>query len=95
MARGLETGYAKGVGEVAEWLKAPVLKTGRPARVSGVRIPPSPQVRQRDDPLIIVRTSLVAAFLVPTYDSVTDGQNYYRYRNRNPWGPRIVCSGHE
>jgi signal transduction histidine kinase len=29
-------------GEVAEWLMAPVLKTGMPERVSGVRIPPSP-----------------------------------------------------
>ena len=27
---------------MAEWLKAPVLKTGRPARVSWVRIPPRP-----------------------------------------------------
>src|SRR5690606_5230027 len=31
-------------GRVAEWLKAPVLKTGRLARVSGVRIPPRPPV---------------------------------------------------
>ncbi len=30
-------------GEVAEWLKAPVSKTGIPVRVSWVRIPPSPQ----------------------------------------------------
>ena len=29
-------------GEVAEWLMAPVLKTGIPERVSGVQIPPSP-----------------------------------------------------
>jgi hypothetical protein len=29
-------------GEVAERLMAPVLKTGIPERVSGVRIPPSP-----------------------------------------------------
>ena len=29
-------------GEVAEWLKAPHSKCGVPARVSGVRIPPSP-----------------------------------------------------
>ena len=29
-------------GWVVEWLKAPVLKTGRPARVSWVRIPPHP-----------------------------------------------------
>jgi hypothetical protein len=29
-------------GEVAEWSNATVLKTVRPARVSGVRIPPSP-----------------------------------------------------
>src|SRR6202034_1218567 len=31
-------------GEVAEWLMAPVLKTGVPERVPGVRIPPSPPV---------------------------------------------------
>jgi hypothetical protein len=30
------------VGWVAEWLKAPVLKTGEPARVPWVRIPPHP-----------------------------------------------------
>jgi hypothetical protein len=30
---------------VAEWLMAPVLKTGIPERVSGVRIPPSPPLR--------------------------------------------------
>src|SRR6476620_5943520 len=29
-------------GQVAEWLKAPVLKTGGPSRVSWVRIPPCP-----------------------------------------------------
>ena len=29
-------------GEVAEWLMAPVLKTGIPETVSGVQIPPSP-----------------------------------------------------
>ena len=32
------------VGEVAEWLMAPVLKTGIRETVSGVRIPPSPPV---------------------------------------------------
>jgi hypothetical protein len=35
-------------GEVAEWLKATVLKTVRPARVSGVRIPPSPLMSGAD-----------------------------------------------
>src|SRR5271167_1983276 len=34
--------YKPACGEVAEWLMAPVLKTGIPERVSGVRIPPSP-----------------------------------------------------
>jgi hypothetical protein len=33
-------------GEVAERLNAPVLKTGKPARVSWVRIPPSPPLNQ-------------------------------------------------
>ena len=32
-------------GWVAEWLKAPVLKTGRRATVSWVRIPPHPPIR--------------------------------------------------
>jgi hypothetical protein len=31
-----------GLGRVAEWFKAPVLKTGVPARVPWVRIPPLP-----------------------------------------------------
>ena len=34
-------------GRVAEWLMAPVLKTGVPERVSGVRIPPLPPFRLR------------------------------------------------
>jgi hypothetical protein len=32
---------------VAEWLMAPVLKTGVPERVSGVRIPPLPPFRRQ------------------------------------------------
>jgi hypothetical protein len=32
------------LGRVAEWFKAPVLKTGVPARVPWVRIPPLPPV---------------------------------------------------
>jgi hypothetical protein len=35
------------VGWVAEWLKAPVLKTGKRASVSWVRIPPHPQIFQK------------------------------------------------
>ncbi len=34
-------------GEVAEWLKAPLSKSGRLERVSGVRISPSPQFFKR------------------------------------------------
>ena len=34
-------------GELAEWLMAPVLKTGIPGRVSGVRIPHSPPLLSR------------------------------------------------
>src|SRR6476660_8857973 len=34
-------------GEVAEWLNAPVSKTGLPARVAGVRISPSPYQERR------------------------------------------------
>ncbi len=37
-------------GEVAERLNAPVLKTGNPARGSGVRISPSPPVKESDKP---------------------------------------------
>ena len=36
--------HETGDGRVAEWFKAPVLKTGVPARVSWVRIPPCPLV---------------------------------------------------
>jgi hypothetical protein len=39
VAPSLMTGEA---GRVAEWFKAPVLKTGVPARVPWVRIPPLP-----------------------------------------------------
>jgi hypothetical protein len=35
-------GFACASGEVRKWLKRPVSKTGIPARVSWVRIPPSP-----------------------------------------------------
>src|SRR5215207_3752106 len=35
-------GVRRATGQVAEWLKAPVLKTGGPSRVSWVRIPPCP-----------------------------------------------------
>src|ERR1700761_4375361 len=34
-------------GRVAEWFKAPVLKTGVPARVPWVRIPPLPPVKPK------------------------------------------------
>src|SRR5580658_5330280 len=42
-------------GEVAEWLMAPVLKTGIPERVSGVRIPPSPPFLRFELPQLSVR----------------------------------------
>ena len=37
-------------GEVAEWSKAPVSKTGRLEMVSRVRIPPSPPSVRRSEP---------------------------------------------
>src|SRR5689334_8611415 len=43
-------------GEVAEWLNAPVSKTGLPARVAGVRISPSPYPPNR--PLLPQRAAL-------------------------------------
>ena len=41
-------------GEVAEWFKAPVLKTGVPARVPWVRIPPSPPFSNPDFGIIFL-----------------------------------------
>jgi hypothetical protein len=35
------------IGQVSEWLKEPVSKTGIPVTVSWVRIPPCPSERQR------------------------------------------------
>jgi hypothetical protein len=37
---------------VAEWFKAPVLKTGVPARVPWVRIPPLPHLANFDTPIL-------------------------------------------
>src|SRR5260370_27461755 len=48
-------------GEVAEWLMAPVLKTGIPERVSGVRIPPSPPLFVRRVPNTIRLSELEIA----------------------------------
>jgi hypothetical protein len=45
-------------GRVAEWLMAPVLKTGVPERVSGVRIPPLPPFRLPSCSLCLDRPSL-------------------------------------
>jgi hypothetical protein len=53
-------GVAKLYGEVAEWLMAPVLKTGVPERVPGVRIPPSPPV-----PYLVLRLPLLARKAAP------------------------------
>ena len=38
--------FAVLIGRMAEWLNAPVLKTGVPERVSGVRIPILPQIKK-------------------------------------------------
>ena len=43
-------------GRVAEWLMAPVLKTGVPERVSGVRIPPLPPYSLR---VLILQATLL------------------------------------
>src|SRR6202034_2795999 len=50
-------------GEVAEWLMAPVLKTGVPERVPGVRIPPSPPVIKFPCHLLISLCFLLFALL--------------------------------
>ena len=39
--------FSSSDGRVAEWFKAPVLKTGVPARVPWVRIPPLPPVKAK------------------------------------------------
>ncbi len=41
-------------GEVAEWLKAPVSKTGRLVRASGVQISPSPPKFEKSIEYIII-----------------------------------------
>src|SRR6202167_3071010 len=53
-------------GEVAEWLMAPVLKTGVPERVSGVRIPPLPPLHGAD-----ARCSLAPALCLSRRDALT------------------------
>src|SRR5262245_51010222 len=52
------------IGSVAEWLKAPVSKTGGPERVPQVRILPLPQIRKtmcymclKDDPFNVTELS--------------------------------------
>src|SRR5262249_48136152 len=52
-------------GEVAEWLNAPVSKTGRPARVAGVRISPSPLLKTRSPRANNVRASHLEAGCSP------------------------------
>ena len=47
LARPKRDSYCPADGWVAEWLKAPVLKTGRRASVSWVRIPPHPPLQYR------------------------------------------------
>jgi hypothetical protein len=44
------------VGQVAEWLKASVSKTGIPARVSWVRIPPCPFLPAQIVTLLVPRS---------------------------------------
>ncbi len=47
--------YNEALGEVSEWFKEPVSKTGRPVRVSRVRIPPSPCSRPHCTPMLSSR----------------------------------------
>jgi hypothetical protein len=53
------------LGRVAEWFKAPVLKTGVPARVPWVRIPPLPPDIER-----AFATELISAL---NYPSISHG----------------------
>src|ERR1700759_511422 len=66
------------LGWVAEWFKAPVLKTGRGATLSWVRIPPHPPPR-RPPPCGTVRvTAGTPDTITPAHDTpnaaLTDGR---------------------
>ena len=72
-------------GEVAEWLMAPVLKTGIPERVSGVRIPPSP-------PLLLLSGTCksVIPTLIPESGRITDGQPRSQPHKENRNAARVA-----
>ena len=77
-------------GRVAEWLMAPVLKTGVPERVSGVRIPPLPPFR-----LLSFPVKLVPADSGPgrasTRQSPFSKLTFHSAKRRNPY-PSQWCS---
>ena len=50
LRNGLKSLDLSKLGRVAEWFKAPVLKTGVPARVPWVRIPPLPP-KMKENPI--------------------------------------------
>ncbi len=56
-------------GKVAEWFKAPVLKTGVPARVPWVRIPPFPPTARSRLPHFIARPDMTILSAAASYSS--------------------------
>src|SRR5581483_6179084 len=65
-----------GFGKVAEWFKAPVLKTGVPARVPWVRIPPLPPAYLK---------SLIFFLFFPAAPGLTPGR-----KNRGRGAPNLA-----
>jgi hypothetical protein len=63
-------------GGVAEWLKAPVLKTGDPLRGPGVRIPPPPQIQKNANDNVRVFLYSKNWYLSPNADIIF----IYHYR---------------
>src|SRR5258706_12907280 len=92
-------GFAKSLnskaGRVAEWFKAPVLKTGVPARAPWVRIPPLPPVCCSLLFAIIRNAQLHQRLTSENCTSLFDGvlPNQRANRSLRPWVRRTVSTG--
>ena len=75
-SRGHEASWQTKWGDVAEWLKAPVSKTGIPERVSWVQISPSPQYFLFD---YFIKNDILLCKIVPSL-------------KRSAWTNRAVLS---
>src|SRR5450432_3209554 len=89
-------------GEVAEWLMAPVLKTGIPETVSGVQIPPSPpQIWPQETPGDRTELPLWPLKDVAESPEQEAGKNHRGWQrqhpghqkitDRPPLQPRVIC----